>query len=29
MNNATPEMPFAVSYFDDPVAAREWLLSKV
>lgn len=29
MNNATPELPFAVSYFDDPAAARDWLLSKV
>ena len=29
MNNATPELPFAVSYFDDPEQAREWLLSKV
>ncbi len=29
MNNATPELPFAVSYFDDREAARAWLLSKV
>lgn len=29
MTNATPELPFAVSYFDDPEAARSWLLSKV
>lgn len=29
MNSATPELPFAVSYFDDLLAARAWLLSKV
>ncbi len=29
MDNATPDLPFAVSYFDDPEAARSWLLSKV
>ncbi len=29
MNNATPELPFSVSYFDDAGAARDWLLSKV
>lgn len=29
MNDATPELPFTISYFDDPVAARDWLLSKV
>lgn len=28
MDNATPDLPFAVSYFDDPEAARSWLLSK-
>lgn len=27
MNDATPELPFAVSYFDDPASARDWLLS--
>lgn len=29
MNDATPELPFAISYFDDPMAARDWLLSKL
>ena len=29
MNNATPELPFTVSYFEDADAARDWLLSKV
>lgn len=27
MNNATPELPFAVSYFDNADSARAWLLS--
>ncbi len=28
MNDAAPELPFAVSCFDDPEAARVWLLAK-
>lgn len=27
MSAATPEMPFAISYFDDVDKAKEWLLS--
>ncbi len=29
MNNATPELPFEVAYFQDQAAARDWLLAPV
>lgn len=29
MSDATPELTFTVSYFDDPATARAWLLSGV